>query len=171
MEKKMISVSEDDFNRLKREVEELRAENRELRRDSERYDYREQVTYDVKDAVYERYTKEEIRDRLEDRNDFEEELNDDLFVSDSVTGNASGSYYCNTWKAENALMHNLDLLGEAVKEFGGSCDILEDGAEACDVTIRCYLLAECISDALDEIEDELEEKEEESENEDTEDEE
>jgi hypothetical protein len=136
-----------------------------------KYNYLEAVTSDVKDAVYERYTKEEIRERLEDRNDFEEELNDDLFVSDSVTGNASGSYFCNTWKAENALMHNLDLLGEAIKEFGGDGNVLEDGAEACDVTIRCYLLAECISDALDEIEDELEEEEEESENEDTEDEE
>ena len=163
MEKKMISVSEDDFNRLKREVEELRSENRELRRDSERYDYREQVTSDVKDAVYERYTKEEIRKRLEDRDDFEEELNDDLFVSDSVTGNASGSYFCNTWKAENALMHNLDLLGEAMEEFGCESNYLEKGAEACDVTIRCYLLSECISDALDEIEDELDEESEEDE--------
>lgn len=128
-----------------------------------KYNYLEAVTSDVKDAVYERYTKEEIRENLESRNRFEQELQDDLWAEDSVTGNASGSYFCNTWKAENALMHNLDLLGEAIEEFGGSCDILEDGAEACDVTIRCYLLAECISDALDEIEDELDEESEEDE--------
>ena len=36
-------------------------------------------------------------------------------------------------------------------------DVLKDGAEACDVTIRCYLLSGAISDVLDELEDELEE--------------
>lgn len=137
----------------------------------ERYDYLEAVTSDVKDAVYECYTKEEIRERLEDRDDFEQELNDDLWIDDSVTGNASGSYYCNAWKAEEALCHNMELLGEALREFCCEADYLERGAEACDVTIRCYLLGQAISAALDEIEDELEDEEEENEDEDTEDEE
>lgn len=34
---------------------------------------------------------------------------------------------------------------------------LEKGAEACDVTIRCYLLGQAISEVLDEIETEEEE--------------
>lgn len=33
---------------------------------------------------------------------------------------------------------------------------LERGAEACDVTIRCYMLGQAISDALNEIETEEE---------------
>ena len=123
----------------------------------ERYDYLEQVTSDVKDAIYERYDVNELAVELEDRDSFEQELNDDLWCDDSVTGNASGSYYCNAWKAEESLCHNLDLLGEALQEFGCSPDYMaENGAEACDVTIRCYLLPQAISAALDEIEEELE---------------
>jgi hypothetical protein len=71
-----------------------------------------------------------------------------------VTGNASGSYTFSTWQAEENLCHNLDLLGEALKEFGDGADFLEKGAEACDVTIRCYLLGQAISEALDEVETE-----------------
>lgn len=126
----------------------------------ERYDYLEQVTSDVKDAIYERYDVNELAVQLEDRESFEEDLNERLWCDDSVTGNASGSYYCNAWKAEESLCHNLDLLGEALQEFGCSPDYMaENGAEACDVTIRCYLLPQAISAALDEIEEELEAEE------------
>lgn len=121
------------------------------------YDYREAVKNDVLEYINNEVDLEEWRG---DRDGLEEKLNDDLWTVDSVTGNASGSYYCNSYKAEEALMHNLDLLAEACEEFGGGCDVLKDGAEACDVTIRCYLLGECIAAALDEIEDDLEEVEE-----------
>ena len=125
----------------------------------ERYNYLEQVTSDVKDAILERFDMNELAVELENRDSFEQELHDRLFCEDSVTGNASGSYYCNTWKAEEALCHNLDLLGEALREFGcGPEYIAENGPEACDVTIRCYLLPEAISDALDELEEDLEEE-------------
>lgn len=118
------------------------------------YNYREAVKNDVLEYINNEVDLEEWRG---DRDGLEEKLNDDLWICDSVTGNASGSYYCNSYKAEEALMHNLDLLAEACEEFGGGCDVLKDGAEACDVTIRCYLLGECIAAALDEIEDDLEE--------------
>ena len=118
------------------------------------YDYREAVKNDVLEYINNEVDLEEWRG---DRDGLEEKLNEDLWICDSVTGNASGSYYCNSYKAEEALMHNLDLLAEACEEFGGGCDVLKDGAEACDVTIRCYLLGECIAAALDEIEDDLEE--------------
>lgn len=49
-------------------------------------------------------------------------------------------------------MHNLDLLAEACEEFGGALDVLKDGAEACDVTIRCYLLGEAITEVIDDLE-------------------
>ena len=104
------------------------------------------------------YTPEEIYNGLstsQTRDEFAERLNDDLWIDDSVTGNASGSYYCNTRKAEEALAHNLDLLGEALREFGcGPEYLIEKGAEAADVTIRCYLLYSAISEALDILEEE-----------------
>ena len=129
----------------------------------EQYNYLEAVIEDVK-----QYIEDEIdltewkgnRDRLE------EQLNDDLFVNDTVTGNASGSYYCNTWKAEEALAHNLELIEEVAEEWGIEPTIsagYEHGAEWWDVTIRCYYLGQAIGEVLDDLEEELEEEEDSSE--------
>lgn len=125
------------------------------------YDYREAVKDDVRSYIAENLTIEAYKGQ---RDELEEMLNNDLWVDDGVTGNASGSYYCNSWEAEESLCHNLDLLAEALEEFG--CDasyLLKEGAEAADVTIRCYLLSSAISEVLDEYEDELAEDEEEDE--------
>jgi hypothetical protein len=119
------------------------------------YDYREAVKSDILDYIEENYTAEEIREELADRGEWEQRLNDDLWICDSVTGNASGSYYCNTYRAEDAINHNWDLLNDALLEFCCTdCNPIEKGAEWCDVTIRCYLLGECLAAALDELEEE-----------------
>ena len=116
----------------------------------ERYDYRQAVKDDIKQYIEDH----DVKVTTGNREELEQSLYDDMFISDSVTGNASGSYYCNAWKAEEAICHNLDLLGEALEEFGGDMDVLKSGAEACDVTIRCYLLSQCLGEVLDEIEEE-----------------
>ena len=123
----------------------------------ERYNYMESITADILEYIRTDYTEEEIREKLQDRDAWEEELNNDLWAFDSVTGNASGSYTCNAWRAEEYIAHNLDLLAEAMQEFGDTSDALKNGAEWCDVTIRCYLLGAAISAALDTIEEEEEE--------------
>lgn len=129
----------------------------------EKYDYLQAVTDDVREYVENEIDRTEWTD---DREGLEEKLNDELWTVDDVTGNASGSYYCNSWKAEEAIAHNLDLLAEAFSEFGGGCDLLKDGAEACDITIRCYLLGQAIAAVLDDLESEgYFENEEENENE------
>lgn len=75
-----------------------------------------------------------------------------MWVDDSVTGNASGSYTFNTYKAEEYICHNLDLLEEAMSEFGcEDVNALEKGAEWCDVTIRCYLLSDILMEVLENI--------------------
>ena len=117
------------------------------------YDYREAVKEDVLEYIKNEINLEDF-DTLEE---LDEHLNETLWTEDSVTGNASGSYYCNSWKAEEALAHNWDLLAEAMKEFGCEVDLLEKGAEWADVTIRCYLLGQAIGEVLDEMEEELEE--------------
>ena len=116
------------------------------------YNYLEAVTADVVE-----YIKNEINlADYDSREELEEALNDELWTADSVTGNASGSYYCNAWRAEEALAHNWDLLAEALTEFGqDGTDVLKQGAEAMDVTIRCYLLGQAIAEALEELEEEL----------------
>lgn len=122
------------------------------------YNYREAVTADVREYIENEIDLAEWRGN---RDGLEEHPNEALWVCDSVTGNASGSYTFSTYRAEEYLTHNWDILAEALDEFGGSTDILRQGAEACDVTIRCYLLGQAIAEALDELEEELEAEEEE----------
>lgn len=117
----------------------------------ERYDYLEVVTNDAKQVILENLENWNFSDREE----LEEIANDNLWTNDRVTGNASGSYTCNAWEAEENLCHNMDELEEACNEFGQDMgEAVRQGAEYCDVTIRCYLLSQAISAAIDELEEE-----------------
>lgn len=124
----------------------------------ERYDYYEAVKESLKEYITDVYDPSSAEDveRID-----RDTLYDDAFTSDGVTGNASGSYTFNTWEAEENLCHNMDLLEEAANEFGDGLELLGRGAEACDVTIRCYVLGQVIDEALDELKEELSEEEEE----------
>ena len=115
------------------------------------YNYLEAVTNDAKQAILENMDMWEWHNREE----LEENANDWLWTADEVTGNASGSYTFSTWKAEENLCHNMDELEEACDEFGQDIgEAVKQGAEYCDVTIRCYMLGQAISAALDELEEE-----------------
>lgn len=115
------------------------------------YNYFEAVKEDVKNYIENEIDIEKALSEAGDIDNLKDNLYDDLFCNDSVTGNASGSYTFNTWQAEENLCHNMDLLKEALEEFGCGIEYLEKGAEACDVTIRCYLLASAISEVIDEL--------------------
>lgn len=116
-----------------------------------RYDYYEAVTADIIDYIRDNINAANFADRQE----LSETLNDTLWTEDSVTGNGSGSYTFNSYTAEEYVCHNLDLLGEALDEWGGDVREYLRSAETADVTIRCYILGECIDRAIDEIRDEL----------------
>lgn len=117
------------------------------------YDYRQAMREDINDAIdeKEKWIGKKITEAYEDADEAFDQLYDDMWVDDSVTGNASGSYWCNTYNAEEALSHNLGWLKEAMSEFGcEDVNALEKGAEWCDVTIRCYLLGEVLREVLQE---------------------
>lgn len=114
------------------------------------YNYRESVKEDIREALENDYDLSEYAD-FEEAND---RLHDILWNDDSVTGNASGSYFCNTWKAEEALNHNWDEIVKAAEFFGTDpiiSDGWENGAEYWDVSIRCMYLGECLYEVLEEI--------------------
>ena len=118
------------------------------------YDYRESMENDIRQAINENIN---LDDFINDRDGLEEKLNDDLFVDDAVTGNASGSYTFNSYQAGEYVKDNIDLCREALQEFCVEADtiaekFLDEEWEYFDVTIRCYLLGECISSVLDEME-------------------
>jgi len=116
----------------------------------EKYDYYKNVREDIKQRLNEWLDF----DRINDYSDIDEVINavyDDFFNSDSITGNGSGSYTFNSWAAEENLCHNMDLLKEALNELGGELNDYIDSAEACDVTIRCYVLGQLVGEVVKEF--------------------
>lgn len=115
------------------------------------YNYRAQVKQDVFDYVSDWYNNQVSEpDEVIDF-DFDELL-EECQMSDSITGNASGSYYCNAYKAEEALAHNWDILRVVLSDFGYGLEMaLEQGAEWCDVIIRYYYVYECLVEVLEEL--------------------
>lgn len=105
----------------------------------EKYNYIEAVKADISAYLKDHDTK------LTEQNF--EKLYEAMWICDQVTGNASGSYTFNSWKAEENLAHNWDLLKEVCEQFDIDFDISR-GAEYYDVTIRCYLLNDCMLEIM-----------------------
>ena len=123
----------------------------------EKYNYLENVITDAKQAILENMNDWSFADREE----LEEIANDSLWVDDNVTGNGSGSYTFNREAAKEYVTGSddgMDTLRDAVCDF--DCEheaftaFLEENWEYLDVTIRCYLLGQAISAAIDELEEE-----------------
>lgn len=117
------------------------------------YDYREAMQDDIREYIN---NEIDITEYMGNRDELEEKLNDDLWTNDSVTGNGSGSYTFNSYKAGEYVKDNIDLCREMIQEFCIDSETVADKFlneewEYFDVSIRCYLLGECISAVLDEI--------------------
>lgn len=109
------------------------------------YDYYTAVKDDIKQYIEE--------NGLKDR----DLMYDDCFLDDAVTGNASGSYYCNSYRAAIALAGNVDLLIDAIEEFGDEASEYKrclQSPEIADCTIRCFLVGQMIDEAITEYIDE-----------------
>lgn len=109
----------------------------------EKYDYYEAVKNDIIDYLDEHFDGHHITE------DMRVKISDDLWVNDSVTGNASGSYTFSTWKAEEYLCHNTELLCEALSYLGDDGNTLKKGAEVCDVIIRLYLVGQLLDECIE----------------------
>ena len=116
------------------------------------YNYMNAMTEDIRDYIIENINRE---DYTEDRDGLKEYLNDTLWIEDSVTGNASGSYTFNRETSKEYVLDNTDLLREAYTEFGQKENIADvicdEDWESADVTIRCYLLGQAIAEVLDDL--------------------
>lgn len=122
----------------------------------EKYDYEQAVRKDLAEYIRDRAeTHDWGVDDLEKNRDA---LYDDAFVSDSVTGNASGSYTFCSWTAEENICHNSDLIQEVVEEFGEPNADRLYSAEYWDVSIRCLMLGRVFDDVFEEVLSEMESK-------------
>lgn len=123
------------------------------------YDYRKAMQDDIREYIN---NEIDITEYMGNRDELEEKLNDELWTNDSVTGNGSGSYTFNSYTAGEYVKDNIDLVKDMASEFGIDAEtigekFLNEEWEYFDVSIRCYLLGECISAVLDEIDlDEIE---------------
>ena len=118
------------------------------------YDYREEMKQDVRQWIEDNAIFNNYYEDFTDREDFTEWLYDKLFVADSVTGNASGSYTCSSYEASENLISNADLLIKAIEAFGDEPEEYKrclKSSETADVIIRCYLLGEVIESVIDEL--------------------
>lgn len=123
----------------------------------ETYNYYEAVREDVINAVtndYSGYYTEIIKNQLEmggDSWDVANALCDAMWLDDSITGKSIGSYWCNAWKAEEAIAHNWDLIREIASAFCIDSPVINFSAKATDVSIRCYLLNSVLCDLVDKL--------------------
>lgn len=117
----------------------------------EKYNYEEAVREDVKQFIIdnaEDYKDYDLNDE-DSKDELAQAINDNAWADDNVTGNGSGSYTMSRMMADLFLVGNGDLYDEALQEFG---DKFDPEAEKRDVTIRCYLLASAINEALEDEE-------------------
>lgn len=127
------------------------------------YSYIEHVTADALEAIRDRYSDDEIRARIDDdRAEFAEQLNDDLWTDDGVTGNASGSYTFCSARAREYVLGDPESVIEAAREFCAGMSaaelmskLLDEDWEYFDVTARCYYLGQAIDAALDQLDAEI----------------
>ena len=116
------------------------------------YNYLEAITDDVMEFI-----KNEVNlQDYDNEDDFIEYLNDTLWTDDSVTGNGSGSYTFNRYKAKEYVIDNMELVAEMADEFGVDNKTLgekfrDEDWEYFDVSIRCYLLYQAITDAIEKM--------------------
>lgn len=111
--------------------------------------YKQQVINDIKEVVAENHTGglnlKELKEMLEDFQN-----------SDSITGNGSGSYYCDRYKAreqveESGILWDDEFL-DAVRDYDlDLIGALEQGPEEVDVMARVIALGLLTDEELKEI--------------------
>jgi len=121
--------------------------------------YFESVKNDVRENI--KYYDDTIREYIDgeeiDRDGLLEALHDEMWIDDSITGNASGSYTMSTYQAEENIAHNFEEIETVAAEWGIEPTVkagYDHGAEWWDVSIRCYYLSSAIASVLDDMEDE-----------------
>ena len=117
------------------------------------YNYREHLKADVVDSL-----DMFVPHSYDDVEEFKEHLDERLWVEDSVTGNGSGSYTFSREDAKENVLANLDLLHEAMEDFGVTDEeigkrFMADDWEWFDVVIRCSLLSGVCEEVAEEYKD------------------
>ena len=123
----------------------------------EKYNYREVMKADIREWLV---NNDDDLDRDTSFDDLYDDIYDTLWAEDEITGNGS-FWYDSEHNCEEYVCHNLDLLFEALSDFGELEAELVDHikehkenntvARWADCVIRCYVLGECLYEVLKEL--------------------
>lgn len=111
-----------------------------------KFDYEAAVRADIRKYVNQKYKRDFTRFAIN------EEVGQRLL--EELVDYYSSDDYASTldeWRAEEMVCHNLDLLREAVEEYGDNEElgsIVASGAVAMDVAIRIYVVGGVLEDVL-----------------------
>lgn len=110
------------------------------------YNYREEEIKDILDYIDTEVNLEEYEDEEELINLF-----DELWDEDTVTGNQSG--YMTEKEHEHFIAENFQLVKDAMESFGYQIKDIPDKNPCTwlDTLIRCYLLNDCLHEALERL--------------------
>lgn len=132
----------------------------------DRYFYDTEVKLSCEEKIKEIIENDELSNygidasEYDDFDEFKEALSEKLtdgFVNeDDITGASSGSYDCNSWKAEENLCHNLELLKDVCNDWGLDFGTEISNVEGADVLIRQYMVYQVMDNAIYNVEEELE---------------
>lgn len=133
-----------------------------------KYDYKEEVKQDVFEMLKENYMSDQLSKYaykdgsdyfVEFDDDFKNEIMERAFNCDSVTGNMSGSYFCDRQKAKECFEENngIEILNTALFEGLISKENITDyfmnnDFESLDVICRCVVCPEAAYYAIDDFE-------------------
>jgi len=119
------------------------------------YSYKETVKTDVREWMDDH--KEDMEGL--DRHDVFELVYDSCWVADEVTGNASGSYTFSRYEARKNFFEDEDsdeFISQMIEDGFSTAEevgkaISESNWEWIDVSIRCWMLCDCLTEILDEM--------------------
>ena len=124
--------------------------------------YLEMVKADVKAWLSDNEYQIDLEEYAGDIEAFTEMVNEECWLDDSVTGNASGSYTFNSFEAMEIVTSHMPAVMTALTEFGYEASqicnyFVNEEWETIDVITRCYYLYEAINEVVEEenIEEEL----------------
>lgn len=121
----------------------------------EKYNYHKEMYNDIINYIKDNYDIAEIKENPEEMC---EQIQDDLWIVDEITGNG-GSYYADEEACSRMVGDNLYLLIKIKEEYFGayaldnafSYNHKNDIGRYLDCTIRCFLLTEIVQEVIDEL--------------------
>lgn len=153
----MEELEMQEIEELKRQIVELRKERDLYKEESEiflakleaySYDYRKEVCETVREWLSEweegaECSREAVKAKYGCVGELAEELTERMRMDDRVTGIVSGSFTYDREAAEKNLAHNRQIFVDACKYLGFDTNIDDmrlDDAETCDARVREYVV-------------------------------